>query len=89
MYYLFFFKIDTSIEKYGQRIVTNNSTNRNKKQKVRRGGEMQIKTVKAGIFSPRRLAKIKEINDRSEVQSLFRLGTLIKENVICIQNNGL
>lgn len=26
---------------------------------------------------------------RSEVQSLFRLGTLIKENVICIQNNGL
>lgn len=26
---------------------------------------------------------------RSEVQSLFRLGTLIKENVICTQNNGL
>lgn len=26
---------------------------------------------------------------RSEVQSLFKLGTLIKENVICAQNNGL
>lgn len=26
---------------------------------------------------------------RSEVQSLFRLGALIKESVICAQNNGL
>ena len=29
-----------------------------RKQKVRRGGEMQIKTMKAGLFSPRRLAEI-------------------------------
>ena len=59
-----FFKIDTSIEKKnGQRMLTTNSANRNKKQKVRRGEGVQSKTtVKAEIFSPGRLAKIKEIN---------------------------
>lgn len=58
-----FFKIDTSIEKNGQRMLTTNSANRNKKQKVRRGEGVQSKTtVKAEIFSPGRLAKIKEIN---------------------------
>lgn len=59
-----FFKIDTSVEKKnGQRMLTTDSTNRSKKQKVRRGEAMQIKTtVKAEIFSPGRLAKIKEIN---------------------------
>lgn len=45
-------------------MLTTNSINRNTKQKVRRGEAMQIKsTVKAEIFSPGRLAKIKEIND--------------------------
>ena len=43
-------------------MLTTNSINRNTKQKVRRGETMQIKsTVKAEIFSPGRLAKIKEI----------------------------
>lgn len=45
-------------------MLTTISINRNTKQKVRRGEAMQIKTtVKAEIFSPGRLAKIKEVND--------------------------
>ena len=58
-------------------MLTTNSINRNTKQKVRRGEAMQIKTtVKAEIFSPGRLAKIKEINDASCWQRFRKLPLL-------------